>query len=744
MATINRWFVNGLVISTAGCGLLVGVDDVETRTGTGAGGATSSAGGGGQHEGGGGADGGGGQGPQGECGDGVTEGEEECDDGNTDDYDACLKTCKKATCGDGLVWSGIEDCDDANTSNEDACVVGCIQARCGDGYVRIGVEGCDDGNTVDTDGCTNECALPTCGDGELQAGEACDDGDQDNTDDCLTTCQLASCGDGHVKAMSAEACDDGNLTDTDACTSQCLVNVCGDGFQNVGVEGCDDGNNSDSDSCVSGCVDASCGDGYTWTGVEECDDANASNTDACLVGCVAASCGDGYVEAGMEACDDGDSDDTDACLSTCEVASCGDGHVYAGMEVCDDGNSATGDGCFACEQVEEIAAGWSHACARMSDGAVKCWGDGTYGKLGQGNASHVGDGPGELAALSPIPLGEPAVHVAGGYSHTCAILQSGAVKCWGSNDWGELGIGATSQALGDGPGEIAALPSVAVGGTATKLALGYLHSCALLAGGGVKCWGYNFEGELGIGNTTSTTGPQPVDLGGTAADIGLFAVHTCARMTTGAIKCWGQNDGGALGIEQPVSVNIGDAPGEMGAGLATTISGADGMTVGEFMTCALLGQSVKCWGSGAGGRLGTGDTANWGDAAGEMTNLPFVNVGADVTAVVAGRGTTCAILVGGQLKCWGNATAAGHGNLASTGDTPGSMGQNLPITQLASPAEAVLQVVVGQYFACALLDSRRVKCWGVGTEGQNGSGATATLGDGPGEMGNALSALPLP
>jgi cysteine-rich repeat protein len=281
------------------------------------------------------------------CGDGLVEGAEQCDDGNSVNGDACLNNCMLATCGDGVIETGVEQCDDANDSNEDACLNSCKTATCGDGFVEADVEQCDDANTSNNDACLNSCILATCGDGFVEVGvEQCDQGgDNSDTGACLTSCKVATCGDGFVE-VGVEQCDDGNTSNNDACLNSCAIATCGDGFVEVGTEQCDDGNNSNTDACLNTCVAASCGDGFVRAGVEQCDDANNSNTDACLNTCVAASCGDGFVRAGVEQCDDANNSNTDACLNTCVAAACGDGFVRAGVEQCDDGNNSNTDACL--------------------------------------------------------------------------------------------------------------------------------------------------------------------------------------------------------------------------------------------------------------------------------------------------------------------------------------------------------------------------------------------------------------
>jgi cysteine-rich repeat protein len=275
------------------------------------------------------------------CGDGfVRSGVEDCDDMNSVVTDSCVM-CNDAFCGDGFVRDGMEQCDDGNSSDADMCTRMCLNARCGDGFVGPG-ESCDDGNMVNDDGCSNMCRSAQCGDGIVQPGEECDDMNLVNDDACTSSCRNARCGDGIVH--SGEACDDGNMINDDGCSNACRMAGCGDGILQAGEE-CDDGNREPSDACTTACRNARCGDGFTQSGVEECDDANMANDDSCVTGCQAAACGDGFLRTGSEACDDGNTMDGDGCTSICALASCGDGTVQSG-EACDDGNLSNLDGCL--------------------------------------------------------------------------------------------------------------------------------------------------------------------------------------------------------------------------------------------------------------------------------------------------------------------------------------------------------------------------------------------------------------
>ncbi len=405
-----------------------------------------------------------------------------------------------------------------------------------------------------------------------------------------------------------------------------------------------------------------------------------------------------------------------------------------------------------------IAAGGAHTCAVTDTGAVKCWGNDASGQLGLDTTAQLGDQPGEMAALGTVNLGagRTATAVTTGPNHTCALLDNGAVKCWGAGASGRLGQGSTAT-LGDQAGEMAALQPIDLGAgrTATAVVAGASYTCALLDNGTVKCWGLGTTGTLGQ-DSTDTLGDQagemaalpPINLGAgrTALAITAAGTHSCALLDDHTIKCWGSNANGELG--QGSTANLGDQAGEMAA-LTPVDLGAGrtalSVTAGANHTCALLDDhTVKCWGANASGQLGQDSTANLGDQAGEMAALPAINLGAGrtATAVVAGDSQTCAILDNGTVKCWGAGGSGrlGQGSTANLGDQAGEMAA-LPAIDLGAGRTAVA-ITTGTSHTCAVLDNGTVKCWGSGSSGQLGQGSTATLGDQPGEMA-ALTAVNL-
>lgn len=309
----------------------------------------------------------------------------------------------------------------------------------------------------------------------------------------------------------------------------------------------------------------------------------------------------------------------------------------------------------------KLASGHSHTCLLIfSDGTVRCWGWGKFGVLNPGgstpvaiqnvsNAIDIDDGydqtctvssdgtvscwyrSGGLFPLSPrmsgitdwitvssnksvcalrsngvvycgseVPGITAAIAIDMGIDHACAVLSNGTIRCWGTNDSGQLGDGTTIT-----PTPFGSSISVAVLGVTSAIAVtnGSGHTCALLSGGSISCWGKNDAGQLGDGSTASSLSPIPVSGITTATAISSEENHTCALLSNGTIKCWGWNKFGQLGFGTnanssfPITVH--------------GITNAVAVSVGNTHTCAILSdETVKCWGDNSRGQLGDGTTVN--------------------------------------------------------------------------------------------------------------------------------------
>ena len=336
--------------------------------------------------------------------------------------------------------------------------------------------------------------------------------------------------------------------------------------------------------------------------------------------------------------------------------------------------------------VASVAGGGSHTCARKSTGDLLCWGYNFYGQLGDGTAvSRYAPGTvigldGDVAAVSP------------GYWHTCALLTTGQVQCWGANSAGQLGAGSTPN-----PHVAASVYGMSSG--VIDAAAGGAHSCAVVSDGGVSCWGYNDYGQLGYAGAIANPVAAPVS----ALTSGVQAivsgeVHNCVLTEAGGVKCWGDNTVSQLGTSISVSQTTPvDVPG--------LTSGVTALSAGSYFTCARLQSGlVKCWGRKLknGPIVGTGPVAVAG-----LTN---------VVALGTGLLHACTVLQEGSVRCWGlnYAGQLGDGTRAD---------HDTPVEVIGLKGHAIA-VAAGFEHSCALLDTGGVQCWRSNRSGQLGDGTT--------------------
>jgi len=423
--------------------------------------------------------------------------------------------------------------------------------------------------------------------------------------------------------------------------------------------------------------------------------------------------------------------------------------------------------------VRSITGGAANSCALLTSGRVDCWGDGQFGELGNGkiytSASRgsavpvavegVG-GSGTLAGVASLAADDLGF---------CALLTSGKVDCWGNGVSGQLGNGRFYG--GNTPASAVPVAVKGVGGIGmlsgvTRLIGAGNGVCALLSSSDADCWGAGNFGQLGNGKfytnpkAAGSDVPVAVDgLGGSGTLAGVRSLYTdsgigfCALLASGGVDCWGEGDYGQLGngtfypfgsgngSAVPVAVEGVGGIGTLG-GVATLTSEDYGSGGGEF--CALLTSSeVDCWGDGQFGQLGNGHfdtTGNEGSAVPvAVKGMGGTGVLTGVTSLVIDGGGICALLNSDKVYCWGIGYDGEVGN-GKFYTNPKALGSDVPVGVKgvggAGTLDGVASLTGAALGSCALLASGGVDCWGYGYYGELGNGRLYT-------SGNAGSAVPV-
>ncbi len=365
----------------------------------------------------------------------------------------------------------------------------------------------------------------------------------------------------------------------------------------------------------------------------------------------------------------------------------------------------------------------SHSFATTGSFVVNLRLTDALGQVSRAQRTVVVTAGGSLSTLTP------ASALDAGASHTCAV-RSGGVWCWGSNFYQQLGSERTTVIEGDTiiesglmssgiPLQISGLSDV------TAVSAGESHSCALLANGGVRCWGNGAYGQLGHGSRVGSATPVAVSGLSTAVAISAGGFNTCALLQDGAVSCWGNSN---TSIEELVPA------------LVAGLSGVTALSAGDGHHCAVLADGgVRCWGDNNDGQLGNGSQT---DSASPVVVTGITNA----LAVVAGDRHSCALLVDGSVRCWGYRGFTGlFGTVRSglMGDGGTAVTPALtPVT--VSGISTAVGLVTGSRHTCALLQDGSVWCWGgaAAARGQTDPNAVA-LAPVQVPMGSAVNALAL-
>lgn len=338
----------------------------------------------------------------------------------------------------------------------------------------------------------------------------------------------------------------------------------------------------------------------------------------------------------------------------------------------------------------QVAVGGAHTCAVLDDGRVTCWGANSQGQLGDGTRTdrHSAVEVPEVADVASLALG-------GGTKsgHSCALSGDGQLRCWGLNDYGQLGDGTTQARSEPVALSLMDLRVIAAGAT---------HTCAANREGRPWCWGR----EEAFGDEPSLAAPHrgesPTEVPGIddVVDLALGALHTCGLTGAGDVLCWGEGSDGQLGSGSDARRSTPRAVVDLPPAR---------QIVAGYAHCCALGRdgSVWCWGANDRGQLGTeGAQANRNKPA----HVPGL---AEVTALAAGWRHTCALVTGGRVRCWG-ANQVGQLGDDTTED------RQAPTT--VDGLEDVVQVAAGVATTCARTRDERLYCWGDNHAGQLGDG----------------------
>lgn len=419
------------------------------------------------------------------------------------------------------------------------------------------------------------------------------------------------------------------------------------------------------------------------------------------------------------------------CITPCEPDYCTGGTCVADSTTefhcdCPTGMFPSGQYCLAAPI--SIVTGMAHSCALLGDNTVACWGNNTFGQLGAETTTENSTDPVQVTDLIDV-----AMLVAGSY-HTCALLTDyQTVKCWGKNDFGQLGNNTLVNST---------IPVTVQNITRQiqQMSGGSFHTCILLEPdptdsqieSNVHCWGYNLYGQLGNMKIENSKTPTPIarkdpaDMEDIAIAIASGDLHNCVLLQDDRVKCWGFNGFGQLGIDQnwedyaPCKKSSCNGATERRYVLLpnpeaddfpqTPYTGVTTLYAGYGHTCVAKGTDYYCFGRNEDGELGN-------ETQGIPFNLKTVPLNpqhSGYSSLSLGGKSSCGLL-GDTLWCWGLNSS---GQLGIT-----------PLNNTPTPTETSITPIstyqLGQKgHGCAVTTDHGATCWGYNNAGQLGTTTT--------------------
>jgi alpha-tubulin suppressor-like RCC1 family protein len=377
-----------------------------------------------------------------------------------------------------------------------------------------------------------------------------------------------------------------------------------------------------------------------------------------------------------------------------------------------------------------ITAGNTHTCALMVDHTARCWGYNNYGQLGNNTTT---DTSVPVTVVDPADtttaLGGIASITAFGAGTTCALMIDQTARCWGRNDAGQLGDNTTTNSSVPATVVDPADTTQALSGIAS-ITTGIAHTCALMGDQTARCWGVNNYGQLGNNTTTDSSVPvtviDPADtttaLGGIASITAGF-YSTCALMADQTARCWGYNNYGQLGNNTTTDSSLVVTVLEP-ADTTTALSGIASIDAGGSHTCALMVDSTaRCWGRNTYGQLDNNTTTDSSVPVTVVDPADTTTALGGIASITAGSFHTCALMTESTARCWGRNNFGQLGNNTSINSSLAVTVVDPNDTTSALSGIASITAASGS-FNCALMTDGTARCWGNNTYGQLGNNTT--------------------
>ncbi len=502
---------------------------------------------------------------------------------------------------------------------------------------------------------------------------------------------LAACTGDAPSLVDPGVTPDGGVTPALTCTgtapcangSPCVDGYCCDGACSGTCEACNVAGREGKCTASKGAPKTKCDGEQTGACAGSCDGANRVACTYPTGACGTLSCAGGKATL----------------AGTCRAGACQKGEEQGCVLGC------RGETCLG---VKQMSADRGSACAVLTDGKVRCWGSNDSGQIGLDVGTPLASTPTEVFGLTGV------LQVASTSGSTCLLMGDKTVRCMGGNASGQLGLGAADTAKHPTPATVPGLTDVMfIGGSSGG------HFCAITTTGTIKCWGSNFNGQLGDG-TSGTFRAAPVtvcqpDITPCTPSTGATFVtggdgHTCGIFAAGRVACWGSNSGGELGA--PV-VTMNPVPKFLVPALTATF-----LTAGNRSTCAASGGGAKCWGNSS--LLGNGTSAaNSAVPVSVCTKGDCSTLLTNVTGVSTYDESACG-LAGGAVKCWG------FNSGGQLGDGSATVSHSFAASTAIAKGVVAITSGGGANYAIVVDGANRdIRCWGNEDTGQCGTG-TAT------------------